>query len=208
MRTSGSDGRVLFDAFINRYHRPSRIDVQDKVQLVFDLGANIGITMADFATRFPEARVIGVELDSDNAGLCRENVSQWASRCTVVEGAVWPEDGIVEYEIDERAQYAMSAHPLGTVASPSVRRAPAVSLNTLVARFATSGDVDFIKMDVEGAERELFTKATDWRSRVRCMKVELHGDYTADACVADLERLGFEARGNVERVPTVVAVRR
>jgi Methyltransferase FkbM domain len=56
------------------------------------------------------------------------------------------------------------------------------------------GPVDFVKMDVEGAERELLQDGSGWASRVRAIKVELHGSYTSAACEEDLERLGFQTR--------------
>lgn len=63
--------------------------------LIWDLGANIGLTMAYMAHVFPNARVIGVEPDAGNADLARRNVAPWRDRCTVVEAAAWFQDGSV-----------------------------------------------------------------------------------------------------------------
>jgi hypothetical protein len=56
--------------------------------------------------------------------------------------------------------------------------------------------VDFVKMDIEGAERVVLADASRWASRVRCLKVEVHPDkavprYSIEACMADLKRHGF-----------------
>jgi FkbM family methyltransferase len=36
--------------------------------------------------------------------------------------------------------------------------------------------VDFVKMDIEGAEREVLRRNTRWTLRVHSIKVEAHGD--------------------------------
>ena len=64
-----------------------------------------------------------------------------------------------------------------------------MSLNTLLA---DSGPPDYVKMDVEGAERALLSTATEWARQTKSIKVELHGDYSPDACRDDLRALGFE----------------
>ena len=215
IRTVGSDARVLFDALVHEYHLPpgdvaaSLRNRRDGSQpWILDLGANIGVTMAHYAHLFPDAMVVGVELDAGNAALCRRNVAAWAPRCTVIEGAVWTEDGVVEYELQPEAQYAMAARPVSAGGQLSLRQAAAFSLNGILAHHRAAGPVDFLKMDVEGAERELLTKNVDWASRVRAMKVELHGDYAPAACVADLRHLGFAARPDTERAHCVIGVRR
>jgi hypothetical protein len=52
--------------------------------------------------------------------------------------------------------------------------------------------IDFLKMDIEGAEKRVLREHTDWASRVRCLKVECHDDYSREDCIRDLQRLGFQ----------------
>ena len=44
-----------------------------KCPLIIDCGANIGAATYFFAVEFPEAKVVGVELESSNAELARKN---------------------------------------------------------------------------------------------------------------------------------------
>jgi hypothetical protein len=71
---------------------------------------------------------------------------------------------------------------------------PAVSLNTLL-----DDPVDYLKVDIEGAEREVLRQNTGWAERVRCIKVEVHAPYTAEECAHDLTQLGFLA--TIDRRP-------
>jgi len=134
------------------------------------------------------ARIIGVELDADNAALCRENVRPWADRCKLVEGAAWSADGEVMYERRrgcEQGFHVTRQHGNAT--------APAISLNTLLGRHGWDR-VDFVKMDIEGAEQQVLRRATEWAERVRSIKVEVHGAYTMNDCAGDLRALGFDTR--------------
>ena len=83
---------------------------------------------------------------------------------------------------------------------------PVTTLDTLLGgRF--EGARLFVKMDIEGAERDVLAQNTEWASHVGCIKVEVHGDYTPDDCVRDLERLGFRARRDRRHEAAVLAER-
>jgi FkbM family methyltransferase len=167
--------------------------------MIWDLGANIGLTMAHFAYRFPHARIVGVELDARNVALARENIAGWADRCVLIHAAAWSSDGEVRYHgwPGGTSTYMVTAAAEGT----PVR---AVSLATLLREYG--GPVDYLKVDVEGAERELLRDGTAWAGEVRCVKVELHGDYGVDECQADLRRLGYTTRPDPHHWACVIGV--
>jgi FkbM family methyltransferase len=207
IRTKGTDARVVFDTFIHRFHLPPRKAVPQNASLILDLGSNIGCTMAHLAHVYPTASIVGVELDSANASLCRKNVSSWGDRCQIVEGAIWSEDGHVQYERLEGNEDAFAATS-GSVRNPGASRtAPALSINTLLSGLGgQQQQIDYIKMDIEGAERDVLRLNTAWAARVKCIKVELHGDYTPQECIADLEALGFQARADTAHAVCVIGV--
>jgi FkbM family methyltransferase len=154
---------------------------------IWDLGANIGVTMAHMAVRAPSARIAGVELDAGNATLARRNVAPWADRCDVLQAAVWVHDGTVAYD-------GVRGEEVGFHVQDGGWPVPALSLNRLLEREDDPDAViDYVKMDIEGAEREVLRANTEWAAHVRTMKVEVHDPYTVPECVADLEALGFDA---------------
>jgi FkbM family methyltransferase len=206
LRPETTDTFVLRTVFFGKYHLPPPKLVNGDARLLFDLGAYTGLTTSQLAAQFPSARVIAVELQAQNAELCRLNVAPWGERCEVVEGAVWPSDTRV-------AEGAMvPGHPDSFKALPADQGSgdktiDGVSLNTLVETYASEGPVDYMKMDIEGAEREILRKNTDWAPRVRCIKIEVHTPYTVPECVADLEALGYDVELDPEP-NTCIAFRR
>jgi FkbM family methyltransferase len=205
VREGTADVDTVWDAFIHHYHRPPARVQRRGIHLVWDLGANIGLTMADMAVEYPDARVVGVELDGANAALARRNFEPWDDRCELIEAAAWPEDGETWYHRWPGATSAYYAHEPTPGEEPQGPVVPTLSLNTLLER--TGGPVSYVKMDVEGAERELLSRNTEWAGEVGCIKVEVHGDYTAADCVRDLERLGFKARRSRRQRAAVIGVR-
>lgn len=193
VRPRSNDNWVLRDAFLGRHHVPPDEVGSAPMRVAWDLGAYIGATMAHLAVQHPEARILGVEVDPDNAALCRRNVAPWGDRIEVVEAAVWHSDGEVAYRRVEGDELS------GMVALDGEGgvSAPAISLNTLLER--SGGEVDYVKMDIEGAEREVLRHNAEWARHVRSIKVEVHPPYEVDECLADLEALGF--RTFVDLVP-------
>jgi FkbM family methyltransferase len=180
LRPGTSDLKVLFDVLGHVYDEHPPID---RVRRVWDLGANIGLTTAAYAVGFPHARVTGVELDANNAEFAKRNVSAFGARCNIITGAVWISDGEISYSILRGSEHSarVSAEPVGI-------RATAWSLNTLLKE---DKRVDFLKMDIEGAEQRVLRENTEWSSRVQFIYVEWHGTYGSDSVCRDLKRLGF-----------------
>ena len=206
LRPSTSDADTVWGTFAGRYHLPPP-EAGDPL-LIWDLGANIGLTMADLAVRHPRARIVGVEIDAENAALAQRNLAPWAERCDVVRAGVWRQDGEIRYH---RLAGGTSGHhvadvPEGTEVA-GVETAPAVSPLTLLARSGPDAVVDFAKVDVEGAERELLRSGSGWADRVRTITVEVHEPYTPAECERDLQALGFSTRLDPRHRACVVGVR-
>jgi FkbM family methyltransferase len=181
-RPGTTDFSVLYETFCGRYHLPP---ADLKIRTILDLGSNIGLTIAHYASLYPEARVLGIEMDPGNAEVCRSNIAPYAGRCEVLVAAAWKEDGEISYGGDTEWGFRITPESGGGSC-----RARAFSVSSLIDQLGTSC-VDFVKMDIEGAEREVLADAGKWSGRVRCLKVEVHPPYTVAACVRDLECAGM-----------------
>lgn len=189
LRPGSMDAVTLWDVLHNRFHLPPEPLV---CHTIVSLGANAGYATTDFACRYPQARIVAVEMDRDNALLCEQNTEFARERVTVVNAAIWSTDGSVHYG-------GMDVHDLrisslgkdaGAPAVPDDRRARAICIPTLFAEYHVE-HVDFLKMDIEGAEAAVFASNTEWLQKVRAILVEVHPPATPAMCGAALERAGF-----------------
>jgi len=87
-----------------------------------------------------------------------------------------------------------------------LKSVPALSMNTLIAKYAPDRMIDYVKMDIEGAERQVLKENTEWMAHVRCIKVELH-DYQKEECIADLRQLGLQTLADTNHWTTVIGIR-
>ena len=180
LRPGTVDAEVALSTFAGEYHLPPNGTPPPEV--IWDLGANIGLTMRHMASVYPRARLFGVELDEENVRLAARNLEPCSDRCELLTAALWASDGEVSY--------ARSGPVDGyRVSEEGDRAVTAVTMNRLLELF---GRPDYVKMDVEGAEREVLRRETDWAEAVPVISVECHPPYSLDACAEDLERLGYE----------------
>jgi precorrin-6B methylase 2 len=181
LRPGTLDLQKAHRVFVKEHHLPPPELDPASVRTIWDLGASVGLTSAHLAARYPEARVIAVEADPGTAELCRFNVGAFAARCEVIEAAV------------------------GTAADEAERRA--ISLHSLAERTGDGQVVDYVRMNVGGAESGLLRERAAWVERVRALKVEVHLPYTREQCAEDLQRLGFATSSDPGAPRVVAAVR-
>jgi FkbM family methyltransferase len=138
---------------------------------IIDLGANIGVATLYFAEKFPHARILSVEPESSNFAILLRNVRTLATkgRCVPLQAAVWNQDSQLDL-LNPGGDHCMFA--FGEKSGGEVR---GLSMMSILERsgFET---VDLLKVDIEGAEVELFRGGLDWLPRVRAVAIEFHGD--------------------------------
>lgn len=120
--------------------------------IVLDCGANVGV-FTRRALQAGAAAVLAVEASPANASALKRNLSAEieAGRVIVYTGAVWSHETVLEMN--------MGDSPAGDSVLPAQSRnrragsqVPATTIDQLVQQFQLKA-VDFIKMDIEGAER-------------------------------------------------------
>ena len=200
-RPRTSDSFVLWGTFGEKFHRP-HVALTGNV-VILDLGANVGYTAVDYAVCYPEARIFAVEMDADSADLARRNLKVFGERCTVLHAAVWSHDGEVSYSGEEAWGFRVNSSQDKT---NNERRAPAVTIPTLLEQLSVE-KVDFMKMDIEGAEAEILTPTASWLKRVAALKIEIHPPMTFDTCKAVLQANGFGVTRDTQHSSCLVATR-
>jgi len=163
-------------------------------RVIVDAGANIGLASLYFANRFPDARVIAVEPAAGNVPLLKKNAAPYP-HIQVVDAALWKEN--TELDLVDPGMGFWAFRTVEHDARPSGGRGAKHSVNamTVNALLDTCG-VDFIdvfKIDIEGAEVELFEHAASWLDRVGVIVIELH-DRMRPGCSRTVFRAtaGFE----------------
>lgn len=177
-RPGTSDPATFDEVFLSgEYDLPFRGFVPDTI---LDLGANVGYTSVLFAARWPKARILAVEPSRENFGVLKQNVAAWPN-VTALNAAVWGRSGRVVISNPDGDSNAFR------VSDASRSDRAAVQGMTLTELIHSLGEerVSLIKMDVEGAEAELFKTSDQWLDKTDILVVELH-DRLVPGCAQGL----------------------
>jgi FkbM family methyltransferase len=141
-------------------------------QVIVDAGANIGLASRFFAARYPQARILALEPAGANYGQLCKNVAA-LPRITPVRAALWSEAGAVEIFNPTGRHGAFRTRRDVSAPGAGIEHAPAVTVPGLMAAYDLP-QIDLLKVDIEGAEREVFADAEGWIGRVGVIVIELH----------------------------------
>jgi FkbM family methyltransferase len=170
------------------------------VQTIVDLGAHIGLTTLFFAARYPVARFACVEPSKYNLPLLAQNLRPLGVKVQILDGAAAATSGSRYFE-ERTWRWG------GKLAAPGRGRLVRCYAVPEIMHAARIDSIDILKVDIEGAERELFTKDADWLECVRLVIVEPH-EYPRDQVGADLARWGLDLRLPDAEHRMLIAVRR
>jgi FkbM family methyltransferase len=187
LRLNTSDFCAYKDVLIaqDKQYDPGKLDFVPKT--IVDAGAHIGMASILFARRYPLAQIIAIEPEPANFAALVRNTSPY-KKINPIQAALWKEDG-------EICLGKSDAHPKGAfqVVKSGGQRVRAISMDTLMKEFGIRS-VDLLKVDIEGAEREVFEVHT-WIQDVRAIVIELH-DRVKPGCRQTVETAAREFRSS------------
>lgn len=203
MRLGSTDGFVAEEVFLRNVYGAVRSAAPAETRSVLDLGANVGFSAMLWHAWWPAATIWAGEPDGANLDVLHLNVAPFASQVHVIRACAVGTPRPVELDRNHGA----AAFRRREVTDPTGIHLPGRSVAELLDTHAIA-DLDLLKCDIEGAEREVFANCHAWIGRVRCMVVELHDDYG----VAELEDCVVQGGGRFERMesgdPTIAILRR
>jgi FkbM family methyltransferase len=137
--------------------------------LIIDCGANIGLASVWFAEQFPEARICAIEPDGENFALLKRNVARFGDRVMALRGGVWNEGGWLRIRNAEAGAAAFQ------VLATSADDPEALRTYTIPEVCALAGveSAIVVKIDIEGAQKQLFRSNTDWVAKTLLIAMEL-----------------------------------
>jgi len=180
-RAGTSDEAVLRGIFQNGQYQLERFgrgaELQDYVvrhsretglqPLIVDAGANIGAASLFFAMLWPTAQLVAIEPDAENYFLLLENTRGLAVDCRLAAAA--STEGYVSLSDPEQGPWAYR-----TDMPAATGQIPTVTMNALYAARAATHFPFIAKIDIEGAEGELFSQHLDWVAQTPIIMIELH----------------------------------
>lgn len=187
LRPHYGDLAILYEVFSQHAYEFNAAELPpESVRWIIDAGANIGFASLFLAARYPNARILAVEPHPDNFALLKANTAR-EPRIIPIAACLTGKPGQEVFITTE----GRGSHFQMNRAGEGVR-VPGRTIDELLAAHGFDA-IDLLKIDVEGAEREIFADAP-FLARTRAIVAELHGDYDAKRFNADIGRWGMTAR--------------
>lgn len=134
--------------------------------VILDCGANIGMSVAYFKQHFPNTSITAFEASPEIAHILRDNLvsNQLATGVTIIEKAVWKHnDGIYFGNMGDDSSSIFQSE--NQVLIPSIRLKEVIEQHK---------QIDFLKIDIEGAETDVLIDCGKSLQKVQNMFVEFH----------------------------------
>ncbi|TLV01580.1 FkbM family methyltransferase [Dyadobacter luticola] len=133
--------------------------------VIFDCGANVGMSILYFKKLFPDAQITAFEAEPRIAALLKSNLQENnIADVEIVDKAVWTDENGIWFgseDADSSSIYSVAEK----------KKIPSVRLKDYLLR---ETHIDFLKIDIEGAENDVLTDCKYALGHVQNLFVEFH----------------------------------
>lgn len=167
-----------------------KFKTDSKTPYIIDCGANMGLSILYFKRLFPNAEIDAFEPDKNIYGILKKNTETYFpdQSVRVHEKAIWTKETELEFFSDGGLSGSMVVDFAETKVTTKIQTA---DLKKYLNR-----RVDFLKIDIEGAENEVIFDLKGHLSQVKNFFLEYHGIKNTKQNLGDILNLltdeGFE----------------
>ncbi|MGH2392646.1 MAG: FkbM family methyltransferase, partial [Candidatus Limnocylindria bacterium] len=130
----------------------------EHARTIVDAGAYVGFSAIYFAKRYPEALIYALEPDPRNHALLRRNTRTFG-QIVPIHAALW--NGSKQLRVIDAGLREWGLRTVDTASEDGRGIVQSVSMEALLDMYEIE-HVDILKVDIEGAEREVFADASRW----------------------------------------------
>jgi FkbM family methyltransferase len=163
----GTDVTTLFQIFfVGEYN----VSLKGSPDFIIDCGANIGLSAVFFANKYPKAKIFAIEPDKNNFKFLKQNTSLFKN-VICINKAIWSHSSKMDIVDTNTGNWGLQ-----TVEAlfENENTVEGVSIDIIMAEYKIER-IDLLKIDIEGAEKELFSKNYEnWLSKTKVLAIELH----------------------------------
>lgn len=139
-------------------------------RVIVDAGSNIGLTSVYYANRYPQARILAIEPEPSNYQMLERNAAPYAN-ITCIRAALWKNDTTITIADPGLGHWGFQTVEAADKGRSS--KVEGITVDSLMTRFGIEY-IDLLRVDIEGAEKEVFADSASWIERVGVVAIELH----------------------------------
>ncbi len=174
IRPKTTDTNIFTDIFIKKeLQLPVKLDAK----LIIDGGAYTGLSTLYFATKHPQAKIYAIEPEESNFRILEKNTSNYPN-ISRIKAALWSSDTSLKIQDRQTGHWGFYVQEIKPAEKSDTR---AITIDSIL-KMSGFDKIDILKLDVECAEKELFSKNYQtWLNKVNVIIIELH-DFLEPGC--------------------------
>lgn len=151
------------------------IELGYQPQFIVDAGANIGLTSLFYSHKYPSAKILSLEPEEDNFKMLKINTDK-NKNVAILKKALWN----TSESIFLNHNTSNDSHQVSNKGEET-NKIDTVTIDDIISLYSIDR-IDILKIDVEGAEKEIFSSNFDkWLPKVNCLVIEQH-DRIKEGC--------------------------
>ncbi len=168
LRKGTSDYETFYQAIV---HNQYKFNYGFQPTVIIDGGANIGLASIALKNMFPAATIISIEPDPENYAQLQENIKPYKNIHTLKAG-LWNKKALLS--VTDKYNVGKWGMVTEEVDEPGPGVINTVTIGDIMEQFGLA-QIDLLKLDIETAERELFSSDYEaWLPKVKAIVIELH----------------------------------
>ncbi|RYF97103.1 MAG: FkbM family methyltransferase [Chitinophagaceae bacterium] len=191
LRTYRGDIAIFYELFWQRVYALKPLS-EKRGMTIIDAGAHIGMATLFFLENYPVAKIYCIEPDPANLRLLHKNLRAEISGgvVSVISCAISGDEGMRRLQ---NTGWSYNSHLVIDSGFEQDLKTEMVPVKTIagILRENNIDHVDLLKIDIEGAETDLFLHEPDWLNRIDNLLIEIHSEQGKVQIRSLLTRLGF-----------------
>ncbi len=172
LRTKTTDLPMYHQVFTSRQYD---VALRRSPRTILDCGGNVGFAAVYWANVYPSARILSIEPELANYSLLVKNVAPYPN-VVPLHAAVWKYNTLLDVRDDGAGDCSFQTQePRLDGRHKLVGKTIGLTIDTIM-KLSGMDQVDFLKIDIEGAEEDIFIDPSAWIKNVGVMAIEIHED--------------------------------
>jgi FkbM family methyltransferase len=167
VRKGTTDLEVFKTIFVRRNYR---FPVDIKPKLIIDCGAYVGYSSLYFYLKYPQATIIAVEPEDSNFEILEKNTRN-VPNIRRIKAGLWYKNAPLEVRDVGLGHWAFRTEEVGETGHSGLQ---GITVSSLL-KDSGFDRIDILKLDIEGAEKEIFARDCEaWLREVSILAAEIH----------------------------------
>jgi len=192
IRNKTTDSIVFRAIFIfKEFKLPNKI----KPKVIIDAGAYTGLSSLYFSHKYPNAKIYSIEPEESNFDILKKHTEK-LDNITIIKAGLWHKDACLKIVDRHTGKFGFMVEEVSENDDYDIK---SITIDYLINTFGIK-HIDILKIDIEGAEKELFSYNYEkWLPKVSVIVIELH-DKIKQGCTETLFALIDKEKWLIDKV--------